>query len=596
MQKAVSVGWGSRLHLIDGARIQNVNLTLVARDTSAADPTSPWNAAITPGNPAIWLDALYGGESSLKPGGYSNHKPGAWYFGRFYWSTHEVEDAGEFYILSWDGSGQFKHGGFTGTNGYAANWRNGRGTELISPSGTVGDISMQACAHIVHNGILFILGAAPIFSTNNSVDPWRTKEGWDVPNINTAGNDTSRRFRRRYAVFGIDKRQRSGKDHNFIRPPTLMSGGFASTQEDTNACDAISWGNDIIFASYCDLIRFPGGSGVPQLIESTIDIPTSKCFESYPSGGFINDEPQFMPGTQLPDLFVLTGSGLLKQINFPSGNGYQPSGTSILFDLGTLVTDFDTEEVDVRYSGPLERVFDAQNEPIRSCYLKSFSNQLHAFIPSETSGYHYFRCDGDPREANNWQNASRSLPDDLKRFDGDLYGFHDTFRNALYLLHVSKSDYGLWGDIGGQKGAGGMVITELSADFEFREIYRGMSAEPPMGLLPYNNLGVSVQIPSGNNPEVLASTDYALINYKIYSAYPLLVNVTIEYTIDNGLTWHPAKRFKSYDTAALLGDGLVNLTASHFGEPHTFYWDHLDDLGCNANRLAKVRITPQIVR
>jgi len=596
MIKAVSVGWGSRLHLIDGARIQNVSLTFV-KDVTTDDPNSPWNAGISVGVgvPETWIGAIYGGKCSLPPGGYSNQKPGAWYFGKFYWSQMEVEERGEFFILSWDGSGIFKHGGFTGDTGYGANWRNGRGVELISPSGDTGEITMQACSHIIHNGILFILGAAPLFNTGGS--DWREKEDWDVTPINIGGDNSVRRRRRRYCVFGIDKREKSGKDHNFITTPVTMSGGLASTQEDTHACDAISWCNDIIFASYCDLIRFPGGSGVPELIESTINIPTSKCFAIYPSGGFDTDgEPLFRPGTELPDLLVLTGSGVIKQINFPSGNMFNPSGTTTLFNLGTLVTDFTTEEVNVRIGDPLERVSDEINEPTRSCYLKTFNNQLHAFIPSATSGYHYFRCDGDPRDNNNWQNTSLSLPDDFKRFDGDIYGMHDTFRDALYLLHVSKSEYGLWGFIGGQKGAGGMVITELSRDFNFREIYRGMSAEPSIGLIPYNNVGLHAQIPSGSNPEVLPSTDYALVNYKLFSAYSITAKVRIEFSIDNGLTWHTTRRFKSYVNGLPLGDGLTGLEASFFGVSHTFYWDHLSDLGCNIHKQARVRITPEIER
>jgi len=587
--KFTSIGFGSRIHLLYGARSINSNLTFVS-DSSSVDPIGPWKASLSASPGENWLSSIYGGTNSIMPGSYSNHKPAAWFHDRLYWMQNLIEDTADAYILSWDGSGVHKHGGFTGDNGYNANWRNGRGTDLLSPSGAH-TVCAQGCAHIVHNGILFILGAVPLFTTSAGNDGWRTKKGWDVASITNAGDGTNRRNRRKYTSFGIDKRAKHKKDHKFITTPTEFLPN-ALSQEDTNACDAISWGDDIIFASYCDILKFPGGSGIPELIEMTRNIPSAKSFEIFPSGGFDNSSPVFTPGTDIPDLLVLTGSGVIKQINFVNS---AISGTKTIFDLGNLLLDPATLGKNVRTGDSLERI-SSSAEPARSCYLKSFNGTLHAFIPSAVSGYHYLRCDGDPRLVANWQNKSLTLPDDIKRFDGDIYGSFDEFRNSLYLLHVSKSEYGLWGFIGGQKGAGGMYLTRLDTNYSFTEIYRGVSAEPSVGLIPYNNVGVSAISPSGNGPEVLASTDYALINYKLYSAYPRTCSVTIEYSTDDGTTWKNATQFKSYITGQNVGDGKTGLSASYFGDSHSFYWNHSYDLGCNVNKRCKIRILPVMER
>lgn len=582
MIKSVSVGFGSKLHIMNGGSMKTVNLTFVS-DPTSNNPIGPYQAAGGAGG-NNWIELLHGGTNSIMPGAYSNHKPAAWYFGDLYFTSYKVSEDADIYILRWDGSGIYKNGGFTGTNGYAANWRNGRGTQLLSPSGAH-NISCNSLGHIVHNGILFMLG--PVCNlTIAGGDSFQSRD-WDILTDRTNGADISdRRRRRRYISFGIDKRDKiGGKDHKFIGPATEFL-PIAAKQDDTHCCDIISYGDDLIFASYCDLVEFPGGSGTPRLIESTTDVPSSKCLVLYPSGGFVGGDPQFSPGTEQPDVLLLTGSGVIKKINFPSGVA---SGTTTMIDL----TDFIGSNV--RTSDSLARVTSSTEEPQRSCYIQHFNNQLHAFFSSSTSGYHYMRCDGDTRDSENWTVLTNSLPDDLRRWDGDLYGFHDPFRNALYVMHCAKSEYGVWGEIGGQKGAGGIAIYELNTDFNWRNIYRGACSEPPVGLIPYNNLGVYATVASGSNPQVISSTDYALLTYKLHSIYPSLLNVDIEYSIDNGLTWQDARRFRSYE-GQFLGDGKENLQADFFGVEHTFYWAHINQLDINNVKQAILRIIPKVVR
>ena len=103
-------------------------------------------------------------------------------------------------------------------------------------------------------------------------------------------------------------------------------------------------------------------------------------------------------------------------------------------------------------------------------------------------------------------------------------------------------------------------------------------------------------MPSGSNPQVIASTDYALLSYELYSAYPTNVNVNIEYTINKGVSWNEASQFKSYSTGVLLGEGKENLSASFHGNTHTFYWNYVKDIGFNNLKEAKLRIISRVVR
>jgi hypothetical protein len=585
MLPTVSLGFGGRLHIFDGAKVTNANLTFVS-DSSFNDPIGPWRSNLGAGN--NWVQLLFGGESSIFPGGFGNHKPCVFYFGDLYSTINFISEDPDVYIVKFDGSGIHKHGG---DSGYASAWRNGRGTELQSPSGGQ-SIAFQSCSHLIHNSNLFILGASPRLTF--PIASWANMD-WQGPTQVNGADQTDRRRRRRYGGFAISKKEKQGKDFKLVMQATEFSPA-ALTQEDTQACDAISYSNDIFFTSHCDLVRYPGGSGIPHLVEETINIPSAKCLEIYPSGGFnANGDPVLDRLTQKPDLLMLTSSGVLKSVIFPSGIGSVPSGTTTLFDLGSLVTDINGAK-QIRIGNQLQRVSSVTLEPTRSCYLKSFNNKLNAFISSPASGYYHFQCDGDPRVTDNWSNLSQQMPDDFRRFDGDMYAYHDTFRNALFVMHVSKSEVGIWGTAGAQNGAGGVLIAELNTDNNWRQIYTGMSAEPSIGLIPYNNLGVYAQAPSGNNPQIIPSTDYALLEYKLYSPFPRTVNVDIEYTIDKGVTWQSARRFKTYDTKTLLGDSKENLSASFFGDLHTFYWDYIKDIGFNNVQEAKLRIRVKEVR
>ena len=72
------------------------------------------------------------------------------------------------------------------------------------------------------------------------------------------------------------------------------------------------------------------------------------------------------------------------------------------------------------------------------------------------------------------------------------------------------------------------------------------------------------------------------------------VNVNIEFTIDEGLTWQTARRFKSYVDGQPLGSGVTNLSTSPDGESYTFFWDFVNDVGFSTERDAQLRIRPSV--
>src|SRR5690606_13682070 len=99
-----------------------------------------------------------------------------------------------------------------------------------------------------------------------------------------------------------------------------------------------------------------------------------------------------------------------KTINYVNGT---PSGTTSIIDLT------DVGGISVRTSNMRARVISSTLEPPRSCLLFPYRNNLHAFVISATSGYHYLRCDGAPQNINNWSLQTSGLPLDFRYFDGD---------------------------------------------------------------------------------------------------------------------------------------------------------------------------------
>ncbi len=613
------MGWGGALHFVaspNGQRSEGA--TMSNGPVAVNDVINEWNVGGA-GSFSDYYNGCFGGPMAMLPGGLSNHKPGAFYFGDFYYFQHNVEQlGGSVFLLRYDGSGIFQNG----RNGaiYANKSHSGRGVKLLSPSGN-SPIHTKALCAIVHNDILFYVGAIPVHDQpGNAVNSWSALEDWNQidKNLPTTGADggTSLPRRRAYGAFTIHKKTRNGKDFRdaagnlAIKYNRFTPAGLAPDYECLHACDAISLGDDIIYANNCDIMRFPGGSGIATFVErNNIEI-SSKCFEIYPSGGFLDSSP-----IGESQLMILSGSGTIKKINLPGDGDHNPSeslnfgngtdsasgvpfGTRSLIDLGQFVSDFNGPKV--RTGGFRGRLASTFQEPSRSCLLRKFDNKLHAFFISSTSGYYHFVCDGDPRGKNNWQDRTAFVPDEIKLFDGDLFGYTDDHFGTLNVSHVAKANVGVFGMIGGDRGAGGWSVYSLDTSLAWKKVARGAGSAPPCGLIPYDPTSVSVQVASGGvvatNPQIIPSTDYALLTYQLIvgRAPNRLTDIDIDFSIDDGITWNTATQFKDYVTGLPLGEGKISLTASPPGTEHEFYWAHVTDVGFNVQNRARLRIRPKL--
>lgn len=626
MRPSILIGWGGALHFVaspNGPRTEGATLANSPGrgGGSLADTVNEWNASAGAGSFSDYYAGAFGGPMAVPPGGLSNHKPGAFYFGDFYYFQNNVShQESDVYLLRYDGSGLFKQATNSTTSpGHFTNKSmSGRGVDFLTASGSHSIDTKSLCA-IVHNDVLFYVGAFAKHAESVTLSAWRTLEDWNIKakNLGNAGADagTSLPRRRVYGSFTIHKKNKVGKDFRdaasnlSIKHNRTTLEGLAPDFECLHGCDAISFKDDIIYANSCDVIRFPGGSGTPRFIERNNVELSPKCFEIYPSGGFSDNAP-----IGVTQVMMLTGSGVLKKINLPNDPDHDPSasitystgtdfasgvpfGTKSLIDIGRFVSDFSGPKV--RNGGFRGRVNTISQEPARSCLLKQFNKQLHAFFISSTSGYYHFVCDGDPRNTNNWTDRTAFVPSAMKLFDGDLFGYTDERFGTLNVAHVAKSNIGAFGMIGGDRGAGAWSIYSIDFDLNWNKISFGGASAPPCGLIPYDPNSVYAQAPSGvisSNPQIIPSTDYALLTYKLYvgRAPNRLADIDVDYSVNDGITWNEARQFKDYSTGAALGDGKTNLEASPNGTEHEFYWAHVVDVGFNEQNTARLRIRPRL--
>ncbi len=568
MIPAVTFAAGGKLYLVKGGVTVPTNLTLVSdpAQTTALGGVN-WNSALTDFYGRFW-----GGYNSYWPCSYANHKPGAFYYGKLYQALNLIAVVNSALFLSrFDGSGIFINGG---SAGYSVKWLNGRGTQFISPSGgTTGDIRSHDLAAVVHNGVLFFVGNVYYSSTSLTTSNWIKKSCWATKNdaITAGGRDD-----RRYKSFAVEYNPATKKLKKLASSLTQFLPDSPKADY-LHACDAVSFENNIYFANWIDIVRFPGGSGTPTIVENTSSVPSAKCFEIFPTSGYLGTSP-----SGVRTLHYLSGSGVLKSI--------VNNATRTIFDLKT-------KNPDVRTGGNLARLLSATAQPGRSPLLVNYNYKLHAFITSATSGYHHFVCNGNPASGVHWTDLTQSLPESFRRCDGNAFGFVDSLNNKMYVAHITMSEVDPWGHHGAQKSAGGIIVHKYNEANEWETINESMVGEVPRGFIPYQNLGPSAAVPSGSIPIVYQANDYAVVDYYLFDHYSRNVDVVIEYSIDLGLTWKTARRFKSYQPGTgYLGDALVSLTTSPVGVMHTFYWDYVNDISFNQIETCLVRIIPKLSR
>ena len=571
MVPAAMQGWGGQIYLVKGGQIDIVNKSLNAQADPAVTVTNG-QAARDTASATDFYRYLWGSQNSYIPGGYANHKPVAFSpQGRLYQALNILEeDDQNLYIGGWDGSGLFFH---RGGDFEAQLWKSGRGWDAASPSGSH-DVECYDNALIRHNDVIFGIGVHKK-SDVSSASNWIAKMGWTF-DLATVGLLSSSAPRRTYRVWSINS-----VDNKKIMGPVTRFQPDALTFEHLNSCDAFSFRGDLYYANWVDILRFPGGSGTPEVLHFDQNNPRARSFNVWPSGGVSQ-------GNALGEnrLLVLDSDSKLYRLLQPA------SGRNLLVTL----SDKRTNETGRANENFFSRVSSATNEPGRSPLLLSQNNELNAFVVSNSSGYMHFTGTGNPSGTGGWTDRTDQLPPDFKGRDGNVYGFADTFRNKLYLLHCTYASFGVYGNQGGgQDCGGGYWLYEYDFNRNWAEIGRGIIGMPPRGLVPYENLGPYVAIPSGNNPQVLKCSDHAILTYKLYDQFGRNVNSEVEFSVNDGITWNDARRFRSY-TGPFLGSGVSNLPTSPQGIEYTFFWDYVNDIGFNEPTQVLLRIRSRLVR
>lgn len=575
MIPSVVQGYGGQLFLFRGSQVDIVNRSLEAQADVGINSYVGIYDVNTAGGGADFNRAAFGGRSSWFPASYANHKPMAFSpRGRMIMGLNQIFDTtSTLYIGGWDGSGLFRHGG---GDFQTSPWKAGVGWDALGPSGGH-QVLTRDIAIVTHNNSVFGIGYHIQSDTNFSSSTWNNKMGWTF-DFDTVSKLNVNENRRTYRVFSIDE-----NDKRIMGPVTRFLPNSLE-REHLNSCDAFSFKNDIYYANWIDVLKFPGGSGIPEVLYFDRNNPRPRTFMVWPSGGLSNFQP-----IGENRLLMLEGDGVVYRLKTST------SGRQELVDLRTLKVDENGRETD----NILTRIASATLEPGRPPLMLPYNNELHAFAISATSGYMHFTCNGNPSGIANWRNRTDQLPADLKGVDGCLYGFTDTFRNKLYVMHVAYSAFGVYGSQGGgQNSGGGYWLYQLKENRAWEEITRGMAGPPMRGLIPYQNLGPHASVPSGNNPQVFKCSDFTVMTYRLFDQQARDVNVEIEYSLDAGVNWNTARRFKTYDTKELLGSGLANLPTSPApqGLEYTFFWDHVNDVGFDTNKEALLRVRPRLVR
>ncbi len=565
MIPAVCQGWGNQMYLVRGGQIEIGGKSLMIDPVGTNDPRG--QADRTSSSADDFNHSMFGGHNSWYAAGYANHKPMA-FLGKFRLIStpnFATDDARTLYVVGFDGSGNFfNKGGRFETRPYRA----GPGFEILSPSGS-SLLASHDLAVINHNDHVFMIGAHTQADTGS--DKF-TDFGWTYEGANDGvllGNASDNR--RTYRVASINR----DTDKKIVGLAQFL--GTATNQFHLQSCDLIALDDDLYYANWVDVLRFPGASGQPVLIQNTNSTPRARSFEIFPSGGYSNGASV---GSRR--LYVLQSDAQLRHVT--------TSGADLFVDLSTIKADMTARTTD-----NFARSTSTTDEPGRTPLLMNFNNELHAFVTSATSGYTHFTCNGNPSGTGNWTDRTNDMFADLKRVDGCVYGFADEVTNKMYVMHISYSAYGHFGCCGGgQGGGGGMWLYQYDVNRNWSELWRGNIGLPPRGLIPYKPLGPFATAVSGTNTQVVACSDYAILSYDLFDQLARPVNVNIEFTIDEGLTWQTARRFKSYVDAQPLGSGTTNLPTSPDGVSYTFFWDFVNDVGFSTEKDAQLRIRPSV--
>jgi hypothetical protein len=588
-------GMGGALYYLRGHRLLPFN-TLFRATQGGDSLTAPNHPGSLQPDAGAGIDDyflnIWGGLNTYWPIGNVNLKPIAAYNGFIYQTHNALRDFGTLTITRFDGSGIFfdSHNAFVAARPAV----HGPGSIFLSPSGGTSspltniehNTKSNDCSMIVHNDILFIVGNAVGRETSFPGNDW-TQTGWNyIPgNLAVSNNRTVRQYF--WASYQSDKDIKT-----FGSGVRITDGAFgnALNTEHTHMCDLASFDNDIYGASLCDVFRIHGGSGEVRLMYTNVERPCPKSFEIWPEGGIVDGQPV---GDK--KLLILESSGVLRRINTETKF---PSGVRLLTNLGQVTQPPGVgTQPEIRTTDPwLARLRSGTDQPSRSCVLKGFNGKLNAFFTTAASGYQHVSSTGSPSGVSNWTNVTSKLPKNLARFDGNLYIAEDTVNDQLIVAHVTMGNIGVLGHASERTAGGATFIYTYGTDEVWREVFQGMLTTAARGLAPLQNLGPFVTIASGMNPEVMKCSDYSILEYSLHDLDERLLDVTIEFSIDQGTVWNTARRFRSYDTREFLGSGTTGLPTTLAGVGYDFYWDYVNDVGFNQVENCLLRVTPRLVR
>ena len=579
-------GWGGRIFKVQGGIMTPLSMTFDLATEATDSEFAVLGAFSQVTSDTDFQYRQFGGKNTYAPAAYFNHKPMVVYNGRIYQALNRINDAPSsnrhhLYITRFDGSGVFSQDLFGGDA-----WKSGPGNEILSPSGgdsssIIGEVQTGDLCALEHNGNIFFVGQIRNSSINTG--DW-DDFGWDYIGETINYNAAIRRYGTVVIQPHDDKR---------IAPSVPNTASVASTESPATSLvrsyyghgtDAISYKNDIYFANLQDIIRFPGGSGAPILKGNFSRSASTYKFESFPASGYVDGKPL---GEDL--LLVQDGSGVMYKIQ--QTRNY-PSGMVAMNNFGEIASS-------VRLGDNfIARQNTTTQEPARSNSLVNFNNTLHSFVPSATSGYNHFRLNqrSDPSGLDNWRNLTRNMPTIIRDYDGNIFTEVDEEENILYVCHVSMGEGSVWGYASNKTSAGHVTVWRYGPDDVWTEIHRSVPGLHPRGLIPYSNLGPGAGVPSGTNPDIFKCSDYAILEYSLFDAMSRNVDVEIEYSIDEGLSWNTARQFRTYDTNILQGDGKTGLSSSPEGVTHQFYWHYVSDIGFNTEDNCLLRVRTRLAR
>lgn len=358
---------------------------------------------------------------------------------------------------------------------------------------------------------------------------------------------------------------------------------FDSPYYNYSMTDALEFQDWIYACNSCHLVRF--GSGFPnfELLYDTSQSPytvSPKWLEKHDG-----------------NLYMLEGSGVVSQI-IPSGTGVVKNN---LADLSYV------DPGNIRYGGIHAREWGI--ERATKDLIVSYQDKLHAFVGMGSGAYHFVSSGN----MSAWEDKTSDLPALFRTTQCNIHGYRDPHDGKLYILASPMvSDNGIYGIVTfGDKVTGvSHLYSYNGSTWDKHGWFPIQSMWHAGGFVGFDAYGPHVAMPSGIDypygrepgsgltsitPAVFKCKDYALVDYQLIDELSRNIDVSIEYSLDDGCTWNTCSRFKNYSTLEYVGEGLTALSASPSGNWHTFYWDFVKAVGYNVDYpYTKIRIIPNI--